>query len=97
MDLMGMVPDRVPNMGSDRSVAPTGADPQSHPGSSPLSFYDYLTDHQLGTVAVFASVHEGCDEIELSPTWSHDLSRVLELVVSCPCCGDTRTCTDERG
>lgn len=40
MDLSSMVPDRVPTMGSDRSVAPSGVDPQNHPESSPLSLTD---------------------------------------------------------
>lgn len=63
MDLSGMVPQGVPSMGSDRSVAPTGVDPQSQPGSSPLSLLRLSLGEDPALAmfaAVFNSNHLGC-------------------------------------
>lgn len=60
MDLSRMVPDEVPNMGSDQSVVSAGIDPLNRPESSPLSLarLSFLEDPGLAMfAAVFNSEH----------------------------------------
>lgn len=61
------------------------------------SFFSYLTDHQLGVVAVFCVVHERCDEVEFCPIWDWTLSEVLEVAVFCPSCAEECTYRMEGG
>lgn len=73
-----------------------GPESSPHGGESP-SFFAYLTDHQLGGIAVFCVIHEHCDEVEFAPIWDWTLSEVLEVAVFCPSCAEERTYRMEGG
>jgi hypothetical protein len=74
-----------------------GAETSSTREAESPSFFGHLTDHQLGGIAVFCVVHEHCDEVEFCPIWDWTLSDVLEVAVTCPSCGETRTYRMEGG
>lgn len=74
-----------------------GDGPKSSPHGGESPFFAYLTDHQLGGIAVFCLVHEHCDEVEFSPIWDWALSEVLEVAVFCPSCAEERTYRMEGG
>lgn len=97
---------RVPGDGAESSTREAESPPSLVPltreesaaeGSSRPSFFGYLTDHQLGGIAVFCVVHEHCEEVEFRPVWDWDLTEVLEVALTCPSCGDTRTYRMEGG
>ncbi len=70
---------------------------EAHLSADSPSFFAYLTDHQLGGIAVFCVIHEHCDEVEFCPIWDWTLSEVLEVAVFCPSCAEERTYRMEGG
>ncbi len=92
-----LVPSGTINRGSGQSVPDNSGNPSHHATGSPTSFFNYLTDDQLGGVVGFSVGHEDCLDLDFDVTWSSDLTRVLEVVVSCPCCAESRSYFDEGG
>jgi hypothetical protein len=79
--------------GGAQSSSPREAEPPSV--SFPL--LRELSGEQLAGLAVFCSVHSGCPDVEVAPTWDGSLTVPIEVVCYCPTCGEARSYDRESG